>query len=149
MKLISVRIIIIITGRCLFRRIVQSSPLLGLPAFANHNYFDKKELFSLNIFKCHFQLTSLSKYVKRACDVQLFIPSASPWSKQFKTFSAATASSELPNPGILKIGESLFYDSLPSALNFTAGLWILVISSVLTGLSLSFLQLYRIFIKIT
>lgn len=36
-----------------------------------------------------------------ACDVQVFIPSASPWSKQSKTFSAATASSDPPKPGIL------------------------------------------------
>ena len=40
--------------------------------------------------------------MKRACDVQAFIPSPSPPSKQSKIFSAATASSEPPNPGILK-----------------------------------------------
>lgn len=68
------------------------------------------------IYGILFTLTSLSRYVKSACDVQVFIPSASPWSKQSRTFSAAIASSEIPNPGILITEEHLHHQRIAQRL---------------------------------
>ena len=51
----------------------------------------------------------LRRLVKSAWDAQVFIPPASPESKQSRTFSSAIASSELLNPGILFFGFAPYY----------------------------------------